>query len=97
MSRCATVTGSFGASVTVDVSRMPSMFRVCVFPTGGDTVTVETSVTPTAYENPGAARWIAWTAGAVTAATQQQFAGRVVAVRFTRTVGANTSYYEIAG
>lgn len=86
-----------GTAKLVDLTRVEPGFRVRVFPTGGDTITVETSTTPGAAGAPSTARWMNWTAGAVTAATQEVFTGKLTAVRFTRTVGASTSYYEIAG
>lgn len=86
-----------GTAQVVDVTRLDPGFRVRVFPTGGDTILVETSTTPNAAEVPGSARWINWTPGAVTAAAQEVFTGKLTAVRVSRTAGANTSYYEIAG
>lgn len=74
-----------------DANFMP--VQVGVTPTGGASVTVQYSISPTAAVSGGTANWFNWSAGAVTVATAATLGFPVTAVRVAVT-GTGSVVFE---
>lgn len=70
------------APVYEDVQGFPFPLTITAVP-GAGSLSVAYSTTPNAASNPGAATWINWPAGTVTAATSDALVAPVAALRFT--------------
>lgn len=68
---------------------------VTAIPGASGSIAIAASTTPGAAGNPGAATWINWTPGTVTAATSQTLVSPVTAIRATATTAAGS--VEIVG
>ena len=77
-----------GTPTVVDALGMPTTVTVTAIPGASGTLAVETSTTPTAVSNPGAATWRAWPAGTVSVGTSDILDGPVRAIRATATTAA---------
>lgn len=87
--------GTFGAAdAVVNCRDMDFPATVVVIP-NGSTAKAQVSATPDAYENPGAAVWIDWDPGAVSANSMTSVMSQISAIRFQRTAGATACSYQI--
>ena len=68
---------------------------VTAVPGASGSLAIATSTTPGAAGNPGAATWVNWTPGTVSAATTQTLTSPVTALRATATTAAGA--VEIVG
>lgn len=84
-----------GTPVVVDLSKNAAPYSVTLIPGSGNTSKVEYSVSPNAGTSPGSANWISWPSGTVSAITNDVYAGKLTALRFTRVSGSSTDTYEV--
>jgi hypothetical protein len=90
------ITGTFGASdATVKLRGYGVPATITVIPGAGCTVKAQFTTSSDAAIDAATATWVDWDDGAVTANTQAALISPVTGVKFVRTVGANSSTYEI--
>lgn len=88
---------SFGAAdALLKADNLTVPVTVVLYPGAGCSVKAQWSATPDAYENPNAARWNDWNAGAVSVTTWDRLESPVTAFRFQRTAGSLASVAEVA-
>ena len=90
MNLSKTVAVTVGTPVVFDLSGWPVPTTVTAIPGGGGTLAIEVSTTETAVSNPGAASWVAWPSGTVSARASNTLDGPVRAIRATATTAAGT-------
>lgn len=87
--RATTVTVA-ASPVYIEMTSMPFPTTIAAIPGASGTLAVAYSCTPTAISDPGAANWINWPSGTVSAATSDTLISPIVALRVSATTATGT-------